>query len=184
MDLKECIKTMEAGLSGSELDKFRTTHRENLIRFHHGLGAWVRNSCFLWSRGGLDKIIPDIKKLVENGITLKNSYTNEPYTVDTIPDHPDDISIIIMEIYHDILNDKIHNEEVDCVDMFIVNIIPYLHGKYFGDDVLEWLKENMEDDQYQVIKHPLTVQLSSQMFPTRFAFRVAENATAFKLRWS
>ena len=61
--------------------------------------------------------------------------------------------------------------------------IPYLQGKYYGDEVLEWLKENMKENQYKIIKHPIAIQLSSGSYPTRYAFHEEVDAVAFKLRW-
>ena len=76
-----------------------------------------------------------------------------------------------------------HRDEIEYNHMHIVDIIPYKNGKYFGDDIVEWLIENMEEDDYISIDHPVAKVLSSKAYPTQYAFVEESLAVAFKLRW-
>lgn len=191
MNLKECFQKINSSLNESEIEKFRNHPRSDLCQYHDSFGRWIRNNCGLWSEGGLEEIKADIQKILDNHIridavivleNIAKDYAARGSDIDCSLDHPDNISSIIMEIYHDLLNDNIHQDEIEYSHMHIVDIIPYKNGKYFGDDILDWLIENMEDN-YIVISHPVAKILSSKPYPTQYAFVEETFALAFKLRW-
>jgi hypothetical protein len=83
-DLGECFVELDKLLS--EIDKKEMqslSKRGDMIRYHHGLGMWIRNNWGLWGGSRLQKYFTD------KGIT-----------------HPDKMSSIILEYYHDWLNGK------------------------------------------------------------------------------
>jgi len=57
--------------------------RDDMIRYHHGLGTWIRNNWGLWGGSRLQKYFSD------KGIT-----------------HPDEMSSVVLFHYHDWLNGK------------------------------------------------------------------------------
>lgn len=83
-NLGECFVELDKQLS--EIDKKEMTgklNRDDMIRYHHGLGTWIRNNWGLWGGSRLQKYFTD------RGIT-----------------HPDDMSGIILDYYHDWLTGK------------------------------------------------------------------------------
>lgn len=82
-DLEDCFKELKSILH-SDLIKEITTGAENdMIKYHHGLGMWIRNNWGLWSESRLKK------------------YFNE---LDI--QHPDDMSGIILNSFWRHLNNK------------------------------------------------------------------------------
>jgi len=83
-DLGECFVELDRLLK--EVDKKEMQalpKKEDMIQYHHGLGTWIRNNWGLWGGSRLQKYFTD------KGIT-----------------HPDNMSGIILEFYHDWLNGK------------------------------------------------------------------------------
>ena len=83
-NLGECFVELDKQLS--EIDKNEMTampHRDNMIIYHHGLGTWIRNNWGLWGGSRLQKYF------TARGIT-----------------HPDDMSGVILDYYHDWLTGK------------------------------------------------------------------------------
>lgn len=83
-NLRECFVELDKQLS--EIDKKEMTakpHRDDMIVYHHGLGTWMRNNWGLWGGSRLQKYFTD------KGIT-----------------HPDDMSGVILDYYHDWLTGK------------------------------------------------------------------------------
>ena len=83
-NLGECFVELDKQLP--EIDKKEMAalaHRDNMIVYHHGLGTWLRNNWGLWGGSRLRKYFTD------RGIT-----------------HPDDMSGVILDYYHDWLTGK------------------------------------------------------------------------------
>ncbi|HJU91298.1 MAG TPA: DUF6794 domain-containing protein [Pyrinomonadaceae bacterium] len=83
-NLGECFVELDKRLS--EIDKKEMTakpHRDDMIIYHHGLGTWIRNNWGLWG-----------------GSRLQKYFTDRAIT------HPDDMSGVILDYYHDWLTGK------------------------------------------------------------------------------
>ena len=83
-DLGECFIELDKLLK--EVDKKEMQSlpdRYNMIRYHHGLGMWIRNNWGLWGGSRLQKYFTD------KGIM-----------------HPDEMSSVVLNHYHDWLNGK------------------------------------------------------------------------------
>ncbi len=83
-DLGECFIELDKLLK--EVDKTEMqslSNRDDMIRYHHGLGTWIRNNWGLWGGSRLQKYFTD------KGIM-----------------HPDDMSSVVLSHYHDWLNGK------------------------------------------------------------------------------
>lgn len=83
-NLEECFVELDKLLS--EIDKKEIQSlpkREDMIRYHHGLGMWMRNTWRLWAGSRLQKYFTD------RGIT-----------------HPDEMSSVILYHYYDWLTGK------------------------------------------------------------------------------
>lgn len=83
-DLGECFVELDKLLS--EVDKKEMQvlpKRDDMIRYHLGLGMWMRNNWGLWSGSRLQKYFND------RGVT-----------------HPDEMSSVVLYYYHDWLNGK------------------------------------------------------------------------------
>jgi hypothetical protein len=81
--LKEAIKLLPTLLPKSDLTIFENMQEEELYKFHHGLGRWLRNQWGLWSGSDLQK------EFIRLGIN-----------------HADDMSSIIIILTHRKLNNK------------------------------------------------------------------------------
>ena len=79
--LNECIKALESLLSSEDQLKFIKSSKDDLIKYHHGLGQWIRNNWGLWKGG------PLLEHMKELGFT-----------------HPDDMSQAIIVEYWNRLN--------------------------------------------------------------------------------
>ena len=83
-NLGECFVELDKQLP--EIDKKEMAakpNRDGMIIYHHGLGTWIRNNWGLWAGSRLQKYFTD------RGIT-----------------HPDDMSGVILDYYHDWLTGK------------------------------------------------------------------------------
>jgi len=74
--LEEAFAMLEAKLSKPDLDRMRAGTEEEMVRYHHGLGTWMRNTWGLW--GGS----PFAKRLRSMGLR-----------------HPDDMSGAILDAF-------------------------------------------------------------------------------------
>lgn len=83
-DLGECFTELDRLLKEVDRKEMQSLpKREDMIKYHHGLGMWLRNNWGLWGGSRLQKYF------TEKGIN-----------------HPDEMSGIILEFYHDWLNGK------------------------------------------------------------------------------
>ena len=83
-NMGECFVELDRQLS--EIDRKEMTaqpNRQDMIRYHRGLGMWMRNNWGLWGGSRLSKYFRD------RGVN-----------------HPEEMSGIILEFYHDWLNDR------------------------------------------------------------------------------
>ena len=78
-DLGDCFVTLDTMLAEVDTDEMRALpRREDMIRYHHGLGMGLRNSWGLWRGSRLQKYFTD------RGVR-----------------HPDDMSGIVLDYYYD-----------------------------------------------------------------------------------
>ena len=186
MDLKDCLEYIDSHIGDDDRAWFRGL--KNSSACHGNFGMWVRNSCGLWQPNGIDDIQKDIKNIRRSGIMLPycdmleaEAQKQKDSMVDYSLDHPDNISGVILEIYHDILNDRFM---VDILKYHkILHLCPFKGGTYFGDEVEQWLFENMDDSEYTILRHPISEFLNLFSRPHNFAFSDDNAASAFKLRW-
>lgn len=83
-DLGECFVELDRILSEVDKKEMKTQpKKEDMVEYHMGLGMWLRNNWGLWGGSRLQKYFTDRK------IT-----------------HPDDMSGVILEYYHDWLNGR------------------------------------------------------------------------------
>lgn len=81
-NLDECFTELDKLLKKNDIEDIRSLKsREETIRYHHGLGTWLRNNWGLWGGSRLQRFLLNL------GI-----------------DHPDSMSAYILENYHDWLN--------------------------------------------------------------------------------
>ena len=116
MNLKECIERIDSELTQEQ--KHELKHLKNcseLFRYA-GLSMWVRNNCDLWKCGTSD-IESDIHLLADCGHTsevvnylmeqkIKDSHSPIDYNLN----HPDNCSIVVLEMYVNFLNHKLPME--------------------------------------------------------------------------
>ncbi len=65
----------------------------------------------------------------------------------------------------------------------IVEIIPYRKGYYIGEDIKEWLNENIGWRNYYILPNSRKIMFNSGVHPTQYEFDNVIDAMAFKLRW-
>jgi len=83
-NLRECFMELDRQLPEIDKNEMRALlKRDDMIRYHHSLGMWMRNNWGLWGGSRLQKYFSD------RGVR-----------------HPDNMSSIILYHYHDWLNDK------------------------------------------------------------------------------
>jgi hypothetical protein len=83
-NLIDCFNQLDQILSTKDIVEIRNLpNREETIKYHHGLGTWIRNNWGLWG-----------------GSRLKKYFTNNGFN------NPDDMSSYILENYYDFLNKK------------------------------------------------------------------------------
>lgn len=82
-DLDDCFKELKKRLSPELIEEMKTGTENDMNKYHHGLGMWMRNNWGLWSNSRLKKYFNDL------GIR-----------------HPDDMSGIILTSFWRYLNDK------------------------------------------------------------------------------
>jgi hypothetical protein len=99
-NIKECIEIINAAASNHFRQIFAAETKNELISYHHSFGMWVRNHCHLWDEHGCDAIKEDFARLKANGYLFERT---DGYITS---DHPDDLSAVVVELYHDYLNKK------------------------------------------------------------------------------
>lgn len=79
LSVKEIAQNEFDRAQPADIDTIRNTSKEDLIRFHHGYGTWIRNNYGLW-------------------------HPNNPFVVkDDLGDgHPDGLSMLVIEALHDL----------------------------------------------------------------------------------
>ena len=82
-DLDDCFVELKKIFSKEELEKIKGGAEDQMIRYHHGLGMWLRNNWGLWKGSRLSKWFN------EKGIR-----------------HPDDMSGIILDSFWRHLHNK------------------------------------------------------------------------------
>ena len=82
-DLEECFRELETMLPPSLIMRIKLGPEGNMIKYHHGLGMWIRNYWGLWQGSRLATYFNDL------GIF-----------------HPDDMSGIILDSFWRHLNDS------------------------------------------------------------------------------
>jgi len=82
-DLDDCFAELKRILPKEEIEKMKSGPEKDMIRYHFGLGMWLRNNWGLWKGSRLSKWFND------KGIR-----------------HPDDMSGIILDSFWGHLNGK------------------------------------------------------------------------------
>ena len=83
-DIKDCFVTLDSLLSKENIKSIKELPNKNeTIEYHHGLGLWLRNNWGLWGGSRLQK-----------------------YFLARKVNHPDSMSAMILEYYHDWLNNR------------------------------------------------------------------------------
>jgi hypothetical protein len=82
-DLDDCFKELKKKLPAAEIQKMKAGKEKDMIRYHHGLGTWMRNNWGLWG-----------------GSRLRT------YFVKLGLRHPDDMSSTILDSFWRHLNGK------------------------------------------------------------------------------
>jgi hypothetical protein len=82
-DLEDCFKELKTMLHPALIEEMKSGTENDMMRYHHGLGMWLRNNWGLWSGSRLKKYFNEI------GIY-----------------HPDDMSGIILASFWRHLNNK------------------------------------------------------------------------------
>lgn len=83
-DLKDCFLQLDKILSANDKEAIKgLKNKTETIKYHHGLGMWIRNEWGLWGGSRLQK-----------------------YFLDKKVDHPDSMSSLILEFYYDWLHSK------------------------------------------------------------------------------
>ncbi len=83
-DLGECFVELDRLLKDVDKKEMQSlTKRDDMIKYHMGLGMWMRNNWGLWGGSRLQKYFTD------KGVT-----------------HPDDMSSVVLFYYHDWLNGR------------------------------------------------------------------------------
>lgn len=59
-NLEQCFGTLKQMFGAEELEKICTGPESNMVRYHHGLGRWLRNNWGLW---GESKLKEHLKKI-------------------------------------------------------------------------------------------------------------------------
>lgn len=83
-NIEECFLELNKLLKNKDILEIKNLNRKDqIIQFHHGLGTWLRNNWGLWGGSRL-----------------------QTYLVLRGTNHPESMSSVILEFYHDWLNDK------------------------------------------------------------------------------
>jgi hypothetical protein len=82
-NLDDCFKELKKMLTPELIEEMKTNTESDMVKYHHGLGMWIRNNWGLWTSSRLKKYFNDL------GIH-----------------HPDDMSGIILTSFWRSLNDK------------------------------------------------------------------------------
>ncbi len=103
VDLEDCHKELDKALSFRVKTQMKLGNVENMVSYHFGLGAWMRNNWGLWGSGD----------------SHLRGYFHELGIF-----HPDDMSGIILDSYWHHLNDKEFDlqKEVDFYIQYWENI--------------------------------------------------------------
>jgi hypothetical protein len=184
MNIAECLKYIHNNLSFPEILLYKSTGRDSIYKFHNSFGRWVRNSCGFWdeTQDTQETIKNECLKLNTSPIKIDLFEDLKEHNFETSPidyslGHPDNLSGIVLEIYHILLNDDYdwsHNP-----GQYVIELDPWLGEHYIGDDIAEWLIDN---DGTPLI-HPLADLYGTLRFTKRFLFESEEQAVHFKLRW-
>lgn len=82
--MKDCFVQLDKTLSEKDKTEIKSLEsRDETIKYHHGLGMWLRNNWGLWGGSRLQK-----------------------YFLNKKVDQPDGMSSLILEYYYDWLNNK------------------------------------------------------------------------------
>lgn len=82
-NLDECFEELTAFLSLNERTRMKESSEDDLCLYHHGIGRWMRNNWKLWEGGVLKDYFQSL------GLS-----------------HPDDMSGVIIQSYHNHLNNR------------------------------------------------------------------------------
>jgi hypothetical protein len=82
-NLEDCFKELEKMLPPDLIAEMKTETEDNMVKYHRGLGMWMRNNWGLWSGSRLAKYF--------NALGIR---------------HPDDMSGIILDSFWRHLNNK------------------------------------------------------------------------------
>lgn len=82
-DLEDCFKELKKMLPADLVEKMKSAPEKDMIKYHFGLGRWMRNNWGLWSQSRLREYF---KKL---GLA-----------------HPDDMSSVVLKCFWRHLNNK------------------------------------------------------------------------------
>ena len=82
-DLDDCFKELKKMLPAELVEKMKSGPEKDMIKYHHGLGTWLRNNWGLWAGSRLREYF---KKL---GLA-----------------HPDDMSSVVLKSFWRHLNNK------------------------------------------------------------------------------
>lgn len=85
----EAVSVLVTDMTKKDITEIRTTAFEDLIRYHHGLGTSIRNAFGLWA--GNTALMDDCNRIFNNKVE---------------PEHPDTVSMLIIQHLWKMLNDK------------------------------------------------------------------------------
>ena len=124
-NLEECFVALESIVAfPAELEIFISCRKEELIKYHRGLGLWIRNNWNLW----------------DSSSELKTFLTTQGLK------HPDDMSQFIIEKFWEYLHNK--NESAppatNGMSEIIATKIIRIHGSFTAvKDILDKLDPNL-----------------------------------------
>lgn len=116
MNLKECIEKIDDTLTQEQKNELKHLKSCSELFQYVGLSKWVRNNCDLWKCGTSD-IETDIHLLADCGYPSKvlnylmeQKIKNGSSIIDYNLNHPDNCSIVVLEMYVNFLNHKLPME--------------------------------------------------------------------------
>lgn len=136
MNNREIVDDLKSNMKRKDLIYIKNLDKDDLITLHHSLGQDIRNTYKLWSRNWIPS-----KHEVVNGILI-----------DVSPDHPDQLSMtIIEELWKDLQNIEYPTEE-GYYKMYIATLDEapdYMYGTLVAHSVLGAHLKFQNDPIYQ-----------------------------------
>lgn len=95
MTFDEILNDLETRISLADKKLLAAEQKDDLIKYHHGFGTWIRNSYGLWSGN------PLTEQWRTNPASHKMVRDSSGVDVDESDDHPDAVSMRLIEELHD-----------------------------------------------------------------------------------